>query len=44
MAGRILPVTPPEIVVHDQEELCLYLPGRRARQPLRQPIRRLTPQ
>lgn len=43
MAGRILAVTPPEIVVHDQEEPCLYLPGRRARQPLRQPIRRLTP-
>ncbi len=44
MAGRILAVTPPEIVVHDQEEPCLYLPGRRARQPLRQPTRRLTPE
>ncbi len=43
MAGRILAVTPPEIVVHDQEEPCLYLPGRRARQPLRLPLRRLTP-
>ncbi len=42
MAGRILPVTPPEIVVHDQEEPCVYLPGRRARQPLRHPLRRLT--
>lgn len=43
MAGRILPVTPREIVVHDQEEPCAYLPGRQARQPLRQPVRRLTP-
>lgn len=43
MAGRILAVTPAEIVVHDQEGPCLYLPGRRARQPLRQPMRRLTP-
>lgn len=43
MAGRILAVTPPEIVVHDQEQPCVYLPGRRARQPLRQPVRRLTP-
>jgi arginyl-tRNA--protein-N-Asp/Glu arginylyltransferase len=42
MSGRILPVTPPEIVVHDEEQPCLYLPGRRARQPLRQPLRRLT--
>lgn len=43
MSGRILAVTPPELVVHDQEEPCLYLPGRVARQPLRHPLRRLTP-
>ncbi len=43
MSGRILAVTPPEVVVHDQEQDCVYLPGRRARQPLRQPLRRLTP-
>jgi arginyl-tRNA--protein-N-Asp/Glu arginylyltransferase len=42
MSGRLLAVTPPEIVVHDAEEPCVYLPGRRARQPLRQPIRPLT--
>jgi arginyl-tRNA--protein-N-Asp/Glu arginylyltransferase len=34
--------TPPELIVHDQEEDCPYLPGRRARLPLRQPSRRLT--
>jgi leucyl-tRNA---protein transferase len=39
----ILDVTPAEVVVHDQEEDCLYLPGRRARQPLRLPMRDLTP-
>jgi leucyl-tRNA---protein transferase len=43
MSGRILAVTPPELVVHDEEEPCLYLPGQRARQPLRHPLRRLTP-
>ncbi|HVV51786.1 MAG TPA: arginyltransferase [Polyangia bacterium] len=42
MSGRILAVTPPELVVRDAEEACVYLPGRRARQPLRQPLRRLT--
>ena len=42
MSGRILAVTPPELVVHDEENACVYLPGRRARQPLRQPLRRLT--
>jgi len=36
-------VNPPEIVVHDAEEPCPYLPGRRARRPLRHPIRRLAP-
>jgi arginyl-tRNA--protein-N-Asp/Glu arginylyltransferase len=42
VSGRILVVTPPELVVRDEEEACVYLPGRRARQPLRQPLRRLT--
>jgi arginine-tRNA-protein transferase len=35
--------TPPEIVVHDAEEPCPYLPDRRARRPLRYPVRRLGP-
>jgi arginine-tRNA-protein transferase len=35
-------VSPPEIVVHDGEEPCPYLPDRRARRPLRHPIRRLS--
>jgi arginine-tRNA-protein transferase len=38
----LLATTPPEIVVRDEEDACAYLPERRARQPLRQPIRRLT--
>jgi arginine-tRNA-protein transferase len=38
----VLNVIPPEIVVHDEEEACSYLPGRRARQPLRLPVRPLT--
>ena len=38
----MLATTPPEIVVRDEEDACVYLPGRRARQPLRQPLRRLT--
>jgi arginine-tRNA-protein transferase len=42
MAGRLRDVTPPEIVLRDEEEACVYLPGRRARQPLRQPVRPLT--
>jgi len=42
VSGRLLATTPPEIVVRDEEDACVYLPGRRARQPLRQPIRRLT--
>jgi arginine-tRNA-protein transferase len=37
-----LPVVPPEIVVRDEEEACVYLSGRRARQPLRAPVRPLT--
>lgn len=31
------------MIVHDEEEACQYLPGRRARQPLRVPIRDLAP-
>jgi arginyl-tRNA--protein-N-Asp/Glu arginylyltransferase len=42
VSGRLLVTTPPEIVVRDEEDACVYLPGRRARQPLRQPLRRLT--
>ena len=42
VSGRLLATTPPEIVVRDEEDACVYLPGRRARQPLRQPLRRLT--
>jgi arginine-tRNA-protein transferase len=42
VSERRLPVVPPEIVVHDGEEPCAYLPGRRARQPLRAPVRPLT--
>jgi arginine-tRNA-protein transferase len=42
VSGRLLAVTPPEIVVRDEEDACVYLPGRRARQPLRQPLRPLT--
>ena len=30
------------MVIRDEEEPCLYLPGRRARQPLRAPLRQLT--
>lgn len=43
MPPRLLAVTPPELVVHDEEEPCSYLPGRRARRPLRLPARQLTP-
>jgi len=47
LPARPLPLvpsrSPPELVVHDQEEDCSYLPGRRARRPLRLPARRLTP-
>jgi arginine-tRNA-protein transferase len=39
----VLSVIPPEVIVHDQEEDCPYLAGRRARQPLRLPVRGLTP-
>jgi len=37
-----MPLVPPEILVHDEEQACVYLPGRRARQPLRAPLRPLT--
>ncbi len=43
MPRIILSVIPPEVIVHDEEEPCQYLPGRRARQPLRLPVRGLTP-
>jgi arginine-tRNA-protein transferase len=33
---------PPEILVRDEEDACVYLPGRRARLPLRAPVRPLT--
>ena len=42
MSRQILTVVPPEIVIRDEEEACAYLPGRRARQPLRAPVRALT--
>jgi len=42
MPARLLPVIPPELVVHDEDEPCSYLPGRVARRPLRLPARRLT--
>jgi arginine-tRNA-protein transferase len=43
LARTILSVTPAEVIIHDEEEACLYLPGRRARQPLRLPMRDLMP-
>ena len=43
MPRIVLNVIPPEVVVHDAEEACEYLPGRRARRPLRLPLRHLTP-
>jgi arginyl-tRNA--protein-N-Asp/Glu arginylyltransferase len=42
VSRQSLPVVPPEILVRDEEEACAYLPGRRARQPLRAPVRELT--
>ena len=42
MSRTLLHVNPPELVVYDEEEACPYLPGQRARRPLRQPMRRLT--
>jgi arginyl-tRNA--protein-N-Asp/Glu arginylyltransferase len=43
VARPILNLIPPQVVVHDEEEDCPYLPGRRARSPLRLPLRDLTP-
>lgn len=40
---EVVPGSPPELVVLDEEEPCAYLPGRPARQPLRMPLRRLAP-
>lgn len=37
----MLPVTPPEIVVIDEDEPCPYLEGRIARRPMRLPTRQL---
>lgn len=34
---------PPELMVHDEEESCPYLPEQRARMPLRLPLRPLQP-
>jgi arginine-tRNA-protein transferase len=42
VSRQSLPVVPPEILIRDEEEACAYLPGRRARQPLRAPVRLLT--
>ena len=42
VSGKSLLLVPPEIVVRDEEDACAYLPGRRARQPLRAPVRPLT--
>jgi len=42
VSGQSLPIVPPEILVRDEEDPCVYLPGRRARQPLRAPVRPLT--
>lgn len=42
MSGKRVPLVPPEILVHDEEQACVYLPGRRARLPLRAPVRPLT--
>jgi leucyl-tRNA---protein transferase len=39
---RIIPGTPPEIVVYDEPHDCPYVPGRVAVLPLRVPSRRLT--
>lgn len=38
-----MPGSPPELVVLDQEEPCVYLDHRVARQPLRMPLRALAP-
>lgn len=38
---RLLPGSPPELLVHDSPSPCPYLPGNTARLPLRLPIRAL---
>ncbi len=38
----LVDVQPAELLVHDADEDCPYLPGRTARMPLRLPVRRLT--
>jgi arginine-tRNA-protein transferase len=42
-SARLRTATPPELVVHDEDEACPYLPGQVARRPLRHPIRKLRP-
>jgi leucyl-tRNA---protein transferase len=42
VSGNSVRLVPPEILVHDEEQACAYLPGRRARLPLRAPVRPLT--
>ncbi|MFC1641240.1 arginyltransferase [Myxococcota bacterium] len=42
-ALRVLPGSPPELVVHDTLSVCPYLRGRTARMPMRLPCRRLRP-
>jgi arginine-tRNA-protein transferase len=39
---RLVPGSPPELVVHDEPQACPYLEGRIARLPLRIPARALT--
>lgn len=39
---RLVPGSPPELVVYDEPQACPYLPGRVARLPLRIPARPLT--
>jgi arginine-tRNA-protein transferase len=41
---EVVPGNPPELVVLDEEEPCTYLPDRLARQPLRMPLRVLSPE
>ena len=38
---RLLPVEPPELVIHDERSECAYLPDRVARLPMRLPLRPL---
>lgn len=43
MTIRVVPGSPPELVVYDRPSRCPYLPGRVARMPLRLPARTLEP-